>query len=442
MIITIDGPSGTGKSTLAKHLAERLGFTFFDTGAMYRALSWKLLQNNIDPSEEDAVTAFLPSFSYHIQTCSQNKTKKYFAGEDEVTHVIREPHISSIASQIATYPNVRQALVKIQRAFSVGQNAVFEGRDMGTVVFPDAELKIFLTASLQVRSWRRYNELLNKFPDLAHTLEQEQIFKELQDRDAQDANRSISPLKPAEDAVIIDTSHASIEQIVEQIIALTEKKKRYSRMKWPYWVIYSMAKLFFKLFFRLRILGIEHFRPGPGILAANHTSNFDPPVLSVSCPEEVHFLAKASLFKIPLLGSLIRILNSHPVSSQGLDPKTFKQLFSLLHEQKKVIVFPEGQRSKTGTLQPFERGIGFIALKSGTPIFPCYIQGTFDAWPRGKKCPKLFGKITCVFGTPIDPTHFTGIDKKETEQNISQATAHALHQLKKWLDEGAQGTPP
>jgi cytidylate kinase len=441
MIIAIDGPSGTGKSTVARGIAGRLGFTFFDTGAMYRSVAWKVLQENKDPSNKQEVCASLADFQYQIQ-CDEEHGRRYFVGNQDVTHAIRAPNIASVASQIAVYPEVRKALVVIQRKFGHRCNAVFEGRDMGTVVFPDADLKIFLHANAEERAKRRYRELLTKFPDLAASLHLKQIQKEIEERDFADTTRHISPLKAASDAISIDTSGLSVNEVIDKIISLLPSKKKYPRMKFSYWFVYSLARLFFKVCFRLRIFGLEHFRPGPGIIAGNHCSNYDPPVLSISCPEEVHFLAKQSLFRVPFLGKLIRILNSHPITGDGGDTQTFRQVLSLLEERKKVLLFPEGRRSSDGTLQPLQRGLGFIVKKAKCPIFPCYIKGTFDAWPPQGKWPKLFGKISCVFGSPIEWGDFEGLEKKEMEKQIMERATESLQKLQEWLEAGAKGTPP
>ncbi|MBI3508949.1 MAG: (d)CMP kinase [Chlamydiia bacterium] len=442
MIIAIDGPSGTGKSTVAKELAHRLGFTFFDTGAMYRSFAWKIVQENIDPTDQAKVVSILPRFGYSIRK-DQRGERRYFVGDQDVTEAIREVQISPIASQIATYSEVRKALVKIQRAFGHRSDAVFEGRDMGTVVFPDADLKIFLTARPAVRAKRRYHELMAKFPDLAESLNIDQVQKELEERDLNDMNRSISPLRQASDAILIDTSDLSVSQVVGKIIRLgSQKENHYPKMKWAYRIIYLLARGYFRLFFRLKIYGLEHYRRGKGVLAANHNSNLDPPVLSVSCPEEVHFLAKESLFHVPLLGRLIRTLNSHPVSRGASDAQTFRTIIQLLQHGHKVILFPEGSRSFDGELQPIERGLPFLVQKSQSTVFPAYIEGTFQAWPRTQKMPKLWGKITCVFGSPIEWEDFEGLDKRQAEEQISQRIGRSLRELRSWLQSGAKGSPP
>ncbi len=203
-----------------------------------------------------------------------------------------------------------------------------------------------------------------------------------------------------------------------------------------------MAHLFFKIFFRIKIYGANHARPGAGLLIANHTSFYDPPVLSSSWSEEVHFLARESLFRIPLLGKLIRVLNTHPISRKATDLHVLRQMIHLLQEGKKLIIFPEGKRSADGQLHPFERGFAFLTQKAKCTIFPAYISGAYEAWPTSKKWPKLFGKMACVFGTPIEWEDFEDLPKDEVEQALSKRCAKSISDLKDWLEKGAVGDPP
>ncbi|MBI3900606.1 MAG: (d)CMP kinase, partial [Chlamydiia bacterium] len=433
MIIAIDGPSGTGKSTIAKKIAKKLGFSFFDTGAIYRSLAWWLRKEGIDFADEMLVANRLKEFQYEVRQ-DGNKEKHYLVQGEDVTAFIRGQEISQIASQIATQSAVRKAMTEIQRRVGGQGSAVFEGRDMGTVVFPDAEIKIFLTALPEVRARRRYEELLLKFPELADSLRFDQILQETQERDLNDTTRQLAPLKQASDAILIDTSHLSIDQVTKKILQLVAKRRKYPPMRLPYKICYWTARVFFKIFFRLKVYGIEHVQTGPAILAANHTSHFDPPVLSASCPEEVFFLAKASLFQVPILGRLIRLLNARPVSGTSTDAATFREIIHLLQSGKKVILFPEGTRSPDGNLQSLERGLGFIANKARSPILPAYIDGTFSAWPLGKKFPKLFGQIRVVFGPPIDWEDFEGLEKRDLEKKLTERTEQAIHDLKEWLE--------
>lgn len=424
MIIAIDGPSGTGKSTIARKVAKKLGFTFFDTGAMYRSLAWWVIHEKIDPRNESAIAQRLSEFSFEIKAVGEDRL--YLVNGVDVTSQIRTPMISSFASQISTFRVVREKMVKIQREFAQHANAVFEGRDMGTVVFPQADVKIFLTASSAVRAKRRYLELKEKQAD--HSLEK--VQQDIEERDRTDSTRELSPLKQAEDAVLIDTSDLTVEEVVRTVIQIAKKK---TRMRWTYKFCLGFARAFLRLFYRVRIYGLEHIEPGAAILAANHASNLDPPVVATSCPEEIHFLAKDTLFRPPLFGRLIRHLNAHPVSRKGSDAMTFRLILSLLGEGKKVLLFPEGQRTVDGKLQPIERGLSFIAFKAKCRIQPVYISGTYAIWPRKKKTPKLKGNIACVFGPPIEWNEFDGLERAEAETRITSRLKTALEALEKWI---------
>jgi cytidylate kinase len=214
MIITIDGAAGTGKSTVAKKVAERLGFTYVDTGAMFRAVAYGMLSQRIDIQH---VEEFLHNFPLAIK--EHQGVLHYYLADIDATDHLRTQEVTDMSSKIATLKPVREALKQSQRAVAQGKNAVFEGRDMGTVVFPKADLKIFLTASPEVQAERRYKEMIQKNPDLQKTLSYEQVLSDIVERDARDRSRAIAPLEPAADARIIDTSHLSIDRVVEKIIS-------------------------------------------------------------------------------------------------------------------------------------------------------------------------------------------------------------------------------
>ncbi len=222
MIITIDGPAGTGKTTVAKTVAGRLHFAYFDTGAMYRAVTWLILQSGTDLKDLPAIEKLLENFSFRIT--EENKNKRYFVGKDEVTEVIRSREITARVSEVAALLPIRNALGKIQRTFAAHGNSVFEGRDMGSVIFPNAELKIFLTAAPEVRAKRRLEELIAKNPELAQTLDHQKMLEEIIKRDEIDSTREHAPLICPKDAFRVDTSNLSIDQVVTLILEYAEKK--------------------------------------------------------------------------------------------------------------------------------------------------------------------------------------------------------------------------
>ena len=207
MIVTIDGPAGSGKSTVAKLLAERLKVRFLDTGAMYRAIAWAVLRSDVAESDADAVAALLPSVQLHFEE------EHLFVNREPVAEQIRTPEVTAVASVIAANAAVRERLVELQRRAGDNQSLVTEGRDQGTVVFPDAEFKFFLTASVDARARRRHRELVSKGSSLTLST----VRTQLQQRDQRDENREHAPMKPAKDAVIVDTSNLSIVQVVDTL---------------------------------------------------------------------------------------------------------------------------------------------------------------------------------------------------------------------------------
>jgi cytidylate kinase len=211
MIITIDGPSGTGKSTVAREVAHRLSFAFLDTGALYRAIAYGLLTNGIALDDEQAIRSFL--IENPLDIILEGPSVRYaIAGADATSH-LRTPEVSQASSIISAVPIVRTYLLPVQRAFALNQNIVCEGRDMGTTVFPEAEIKIFLTASQSVRAHRRFLDLKETVTTTIDKVEQE-----IAERDLRDSTRAISPLVQPPDATLIDTSEMTIEQVVAQIV--------------------------------------------------------------------------------------------------------------------------------------------------------------------------------------------------------------------------------
>ena len=217
MIITIDGSSGTGKTTVAKQLAKSLKITFFDTGAMYRALAYFVLQQQIDPKNENELSKILSSFSFRID--SSENDKRYFVNDEEVTSLIRTPQATEASSIISAHKTVREHLLSFQREYGAQQDVVFEGRDLGTVVFPDADYKVYLYASAEIRAQRRLKELKEKNPLSSKEFTYDEILNAINERDHRDTTRAIAPLRCPEKALEIDTSHLSSEEVVDKIIA-------------------------------------------------------------------------------------------------------------------------------------------------------------------------------------------------------------------------------
>lgn len=219
--IAIDGPAGAGKSTLARHIAKELGYIYVDTGALYRAVALFILQRGMDVYDGKAVASVLPMMDVELKYVG-GEQRVYLCGEN-VTSVIRTPEVSMGASAVSSIAKVREYLFNLQQEIAQSNNVVMDGRDIGTVVLPEADVKIFLTASAQERARRRYNELVEK----GQQVEYEAVLRDVMERDQADMTRPIAPLRPAWDAVKIDTTGLDFRQSAELLLkTINERLKK------------------------------------------------------------------------------------------------------------------------------------------------------------------------------------------------------------------------
>lgn len=218
MIIAVDGPAGAGKSTVAKILAKKIGFLYIDTGAMYRALTLKALDTSTDIDNETAMAALAHSSSIDLLDTPEG-LKVRLDGKD-ITAAIREPRVSARVSDTAKIAGVRKIMVELQRSLGHSKNCILDGRDIGTVVFPDADFKFFVDASCEERVSRRFKDFKNLNID---GVSREQVEKDLKNRDRIDSTRECAPLKKADDAIYLDTTSLSIEQVVEKMLGYIQR---------------------------------------------------------------------------------------------------------------------------------------------------------------------------------------------------------------------------
>ena len=297
-VITIDGPAGAGKSTAARMLAERLSYTLIPTGAMYRALALSVMRSGVPVREGAELRAHLAPLSITVAA-----GRVYLDGED-VTEPIRSREVAQVTSDVTTLPSVRAKVTPLQRRPAAEGGVVLEGRDTGTVVCPDAEVKFFLTASLEARAQRRQAELAAAGTPVAL----DAITSELATRDRQDETRELAPLRRPEGAIELDTSGLTVDQVVERLLAAIEHHKsapapaaRWSRF---YAAMRILAVAVMRLMFRLEALGSENVpERGPVLMVANHSSLLDPPLIGGASDRQLTYLAKAELFEIPLCWS-------------------------------------------------------------------------------------------------------------------------------------------
>lgn len=426
--IAIDGPAASGKSTMARALAERLGIVMVNSGAMYRAVTWKTLSEKIDPKDKGAVIASLQKMEI---VCSHDGTFSTITinGTDP-TPFLREPEINANVSTISAIPEVREKLVGLQRDYLKKTHVVMEGRDIGSVVFPDTPFKIYIDADPSVRNNRRSDD---------------GEIDSVEKRDAADSSRTTAPLKVADGATKIDTSNLSIEGAIAAAIETLKKQgfpiqeKKIPRlpegetrgwMRWMYWLGWMSFGAAYRTIFGLRLQGMENLiTSGPVLIASNHQSFLDPPLIGNLYKDEMVFFARKTLFKGP--GKWIYPQwNAVPVDQDRPDMSSMKTVIRKLKGGWRVLVFPEGARTLDGEIGEAAAGVGLIAVKAGVPIQPVRISGADKALPRGSGKIR-FERITVAVGEPIilSPRELKSYTGKEGYEALTKRIMDAIKAL-------------
>jgi cytidylate kinase len=414
MIVAIDGPAGSGKSTVAREVAKRLGMHYLDTGAMYRTVTLLALDAGLVPDRipEAAGLAVKADLRFVHR---QDDLTRAFIGDREVTDDIRGRVVSQNVSAVSADAAVRALLTARQRQEAARGDVVLEGRDTGTVVFPDADVKVFLVASIEERARRRREQLLAQ--GIGQSLDE--LVSDIAARDAYDSGRALAPLRKADDAVEIDTTGMTIAEVIETVSALVVAAKRgpaqpaVAAEKWPvcrmvkspldtglYRFAYSFLTPLWRFAFRMKVRGSENIPlTGAVLLASNHRSNLDPFFVGVSFPRQVHFMAKAELWKVKVLGGAIDKLGSFPVKRGEADRNAVKRALEMLAAGAVVGMFPEGRRQRGGSLGEIHAGVSLLSLREGVVTVPMVLDGTDRAVRRG--LPR-FPRVTVTFGPPLE----------------------------------------
>ncbi len=421
LVIAIDGPAAAGKSTTARQVATRLGLLYVDSGAMYRALALKLLRTGLDPGEPAALGRFLAETE--VDLAAEGAGTRVLLDAEDVTEALRDETVATLASTIAPWRLVRAYLVGRQRALAARLGVVMEGRDIGTVVLPDAALKIYLVAELDVRAARRAAELAARGTptDLAA------VRQAIAERDQRDLERDESPLRAAPGAITIDTSRMTISEQVEAVVAEVERLRgRLPQRPHPpaaparagkatpdepdleldpeirgfYRWIRTLARGLFGFSFGWKIHGTEHLPTNSGfIVASNHVSWVDPALLGAAASRRLGYLAKVELFAQPGFRHLIVALGAVPIRRQVLDRRALEITKKVLQAGLGLVLFPEGTRSRSGKLGPGKPGVAMLAAEARVPVVPAYIAGTRDlASALLRRTP-----LVIRFGAPLAP---------------------------------------
>lgn len=392
MIVALDGPAGAGKSTVARLVAKTLGLELLDTGAMYRAVALRALEQGVDASDAEGCGRIARSIRIE------------FDGEGKILvdgkpgePAIRSEAVTKAVSAVSAHSQVRAAIVPIQRARAKrGRGIVAEGRDIGSVVFPDAEFKFFLTATPEVRARRRAEEL--GVPERAA-----EILEEIRRRDRLDSTRADSPLVETPDAIRIDTDDVDAAGAAERILKVIRERKEPDPAPPFYRLLRFLDWTFCGLWFRLRVEGLDRIPKRGGILlAANHQSFLDILAVGASVPRHVTFVARDTLADTKWLAFVMRRCEAILVRRGTSDRAAIRAMSETLASGGLVAIYPEGTRSRDGDPGTFKGGAVMAARLAGVQIMPVGIRGGFDAWPRGRVIPWP-KKVGIRFGAPIDP---------------------------------------
>ena len=462
MIVTIDGPAGAGKSTVARKLAQRLGFDFLDTGAMYRAVASAALQRGVNLENPSELLQLARSVEIDLDK------DKVLLDKEDISKQIRTPEVTASIRYVADHEQIREMMVEQQRKIVQGKNYVSEGRDQGTVAFPNADCKIFLTASPEVRAFRRQKDLEER----GRKVPLVKVLEDLNIRDQQDATRPVGALKKAEDAIEVITDKMNDEQVVDRLVEIVESKrnpaakddseamkdkpsenadskskenrgqnnrtkpKKKRELSWFKRAGYQAVRYFAacNLFFftGLRSRGTENIPRHTGaLLCCNHASHLDPMLVGVASPRKLNFLARKTLYKFKPFGALISFLDAIPIDRDGMSLSGIKETLKRLKQNEIVLMFPEGTRSTDGQVQEFKEGFLVLARKSKVDLLPAALAGTDNAWPKGQKLPG-FAKCVTVFGEIIPFESFKDMSDEELTELLRNRII-ALHETAKQI---------
>jgi cytidylate kinase len=484
IVVALDGPASSGKSSVGAAAAERLGLRFVDTGLLYRALTALALREGVATDDAPGLVSLVGRIA--LADDGSGRLNRVLLDGEDATDRIHTDEVDAAVSAVARVPQVREALMPRQRALAEDGGIVVAGRDIGTVVLPDADLKLFLDASVEERAARRIEERgLDPQGDEADI-----VREQLRARDAQDAGRAVAPLRAADDAQHVRTDGNTLDQTVALIAdAITAAEGLASTPATPATpakpatppkpatpvkpaasptrrrnplldvamrldnhksllvrMVALISRIGSRIFAGVRIEGLERIpRTGAVILAANHISNADPVVLGAWVTpglrrRRIHWLGKKELFDWPIFGWIAAHGGVHPVDRATADVEAYRLATRILEAGYVLMIFPEGTRSPTGGLQEAKDGLATLALRTGAAILPIGVNNSDAVWPKGRKFPKPFPRhtITVRIGEPFLAADMVppGTDKRAAK---GIATTAIMGRIAELLDERHRG---
>ena len=354
-IVAIDGPAGTGKGTVTEILSKKFKLVNIDTGATYRCVTLDMLNKGIKIDEIDKIKEMLKEIQIELKR--ENDKQLVFLNGEDVTDKIRSKEVSGIVSQVSSIKEVRLSMVNLQRKMAEGKNVIMEGRDIGTYVFPTADVKIYLDADLDERAKRRFKQNKEKGIDTSYV----EILENIKKRDENDKSKEIGALKVAKDAEVIDSTQMSINQVVREISAIINSKKAKIKLEkkiykirkenWCKKFLRNTIKCFlsfiYRIVFRVKITG-EVPKDGAYILCCNHINYLDAAAIVLFNKRKVNFVAKEDLFAHEMLMWLGHLFDAIPIKRDMQDIEAMKRCLKILKNGELLGIFPEGTRKRNG----------------------------------------------------------------------------------------------
>ena len=420
-IVAIDGPAGTGKGTVTKILSEKLKLINIDTGAMYRCVTLDMLNKGIKLEELDKIKELLENIKIDMKK-EEDKDLVFLNGED-VTDKIRSKEVSELVSQVSSIKEVRFKMVDLQRKMADGKEVIMEGRDIGTYVFPSADVKIYLDADLEERAKRRFKQNKEKGINMPYV----DVLENIKMRDENDKAKEIGALKLAHDAEVIDSTSMSINQVVHEIEHIIKKKKNeikmqekiYKERKETAWkkfvrkIVKVILVTVYRIAYRVKIRGNVP-EEGAYIICSNHINYLDAAAIVLFNKRKVNFVAKEDLFTHGILFWLGHLFDAIPIKRDMQDIEAMKRCLKVLKRGELLGIFPEGTRKGMEKNMKAKNGAAYMAIKSNVKVIPVGIHGTF----------KPFSKVYINYGEPIDLSKY-----KNNKDKLDEATGLIMDQI-------------
>ncbi len=425
-IVGIDGPSGTGKGTVTKRLSKKYNLLNIDTGATYRCVTLEMLRKNIQLNDEEKIAKMLQEINIEMKNIDGN-LHVFLDGED-VSEEIRGKEVSQNVSQVSSIKQIRLEMAKLQRKMAQGQDTIMEGRDICTVVFPTADIKIYLDADDEERAKRRYKQNQEKGIDMSF----EEVLENIRKRDKIDKEKEYGALKVAPGAHVIDSTNMSIKQVEKEISKLIDKKlkdkKKEAKIyrirpetpwkKFARTVVKGILYGFYRIVFRIEKINEENLPlDEPTIVCANHLNIWDAVGLVVSSKRRIIFIAKEDLFNNAFLSWIGHLFDVIPIKRGMRDMEAMKRCIKCLKNGQTIGLFPEGTRRGLEKGAKVQNGAAYMALKTGVKVVPVGISGSF----------KPFSKVYLNYGKPLDFSQ--NKDKIPEKDQLNEATKQIMDNI-------------